>query len=177
MRLCLRWQNTEAGLMLEQVRLWLPGLQTSAASAHLFPWQQHLFSDTATIRGRGERDKLKGRKEGGDKDRWRQIKERKMGRESAVVAPADKAELFMKPLLSPWNQDRDCAFQTTRQPWPKQTTSETTASTLCSSVNPVPQISNTACWRNALQHETLYLSNKPQEAVVWKDPDWEEHWW
>lgn len=100
MRLCLRWQNTEAGLMLEQVRLWLPGLQTSAASAHLFPWQQHLFSDTATIRGRGERDKLKGRKEGGDKDRWRQIKERKMGRESAVVAPADKAELFMRPRFS-----------------------------------------------------------------------------
>lgn len=35
--LCLGWHNKEGELMPEQVRLQLPRLQTSAASANLFP--------------------------------------------------------------------------------------------------------------------------------------------
>lgn len=71
--LCLGWHSKEGDLMPEQVRLRLPRLQTSAATAHLSARQQHLCGDTATTRGwldqreDGPGETKRG-KEGGDEE-------------------------------------------------------------------------------------------------------------
>lgn len=69
----LLWHSKEGDLMPEQVRLRLPRLQTSAATAHLSAWQQHLCGDTATTRGwLDQREdgpgETKGGNEGGDEE-------------------------------------------------------------------------------------------------------------
>lgn len=177
--------------MPDQVRLQLSRLQTSPPTTRLFPWYQHLCGDTVTIKGwervrPSEREPGREKKRGREEVRRRQIKEGKTGRGKetavAVVAAPDKAELFMRPRFCPHYDTKSEIVL------PRQSHSQPVTLTKTNHQSLIQQhlqyihwsvlqgkSSNTACWRNALQCDTLYLSNKPQEDVVWKDFYWGEN--